>query len=86
MVYFFAVGFIIGCCFSFIKFAKSKFLGISLSALCGANRRFVPCQVVYVLEKTEIVRAWADFDASLAISGYIQQNRCIGILIDVLRK
>jgi len=57
-----------------------------LSVLRGANRRFVPCQVLSILEKTEIVRTCTDFDASLAISEYIQQNRCIGILIDVLRK
>ncbi|EEZ70858.1 hypothetical protein NEICINOT_05044 [Neisseria cinerea ATCC 14685] len=57
-----------------------------MSALCGANRRFVPCQVLYILEKTEIIRTYTDFYASLAISGYIQQNRCISILIDVLRK
>lgn len=56
------------------------------AGIVRANRRFVPCQVLCISGKTEIVRTWAGVDSSLAISGYIQQNRHIGILIGVLRK
>ena len=56
-----------------------------LRALCGQIAGLSLVRFCAYWE-TEIVRTCTDFDASLAISGYIQQNRCIGILIDVLRK
>ncbi|HFC8547662.1 TPA: hypothetical protein ACFRG8_001806, partial [Neisseria lactamica] len=56
------------------------------AGIVRVNRRFVPCQVLCISGKTEIVRTCAGVDSSLAILGYIQQNRCIGILICVLRR
>ncbi|HEZ3264168.1 TPA: hypothetical protein WH406_000322 [Neisseria meningitidis] len=53
---------------------------------CVGKSPFCPLSGLVYIGKTEIVRTCAGVDSSLAISGYIQQNRHIGILIGVLRK